>query len=191
MDTRKVYYHSLLRDELVYEVNIRAETPEDTVDKLRKQLKKICTDFSPDEIMDEELKPSVELPIITEKVKELQNILENFRRSRERHQLTRAKALYCHLTHRLDRLMCQEAVDLEIKSSLRQKLNSCYATLETVTTKKQDGESSTSSIPEDVVVAGWRKNWFVLSMVKRVIQFYLALSVIREKHQKTSLAEPQ
>lgn len=76
MGLEKVYWQSLLRDELIDEVKIRVETPGDTVARLRMQLKALCGDSDPSEIVDEELEPSQELGIILDKHKELQIKLE-------------------------------------------------------------------------------------------------------------------
>ncbi|XP_063826599.1 uncharacterized protein LOC135076076 [Ostrinia nubilalis] len=184
MDTKTVYYHSLLRDELIYEITVRSESPEDTVPKMKKQLKSLCSEFSPEEIIDEELKPSVELPNISGKLKELQSHLDNFKKTKERYQLTRSKALYCHLLHRLDRLAaCKESVDAAIHASLKQKLNMCLSVLEGFVTNKSDGESSSNLQSDDcretVVVDQSSKvnilNWNIKFSVDSSVHSFLEL----------------
>lgn len=144
MDLTKVYYYSLNRDELVYEVNIREVTPEDTTVKLRKQLKLLCNDFSPEDIIFEEAVPSAEFKIISQKLKELQSKLDTHQKSRDRNLLTRAKALYCHLYFRLERIQCTDPADLDIKSLQRNQLQNCFSIL---------SEFLSASIQQDVLGA--------------------------------------
>lgn len=142
MDVQKVYHQALLKDELVYEVGIRDEIPEDTVAKLRKQLHSISRDFSPGDVLDEESDPDTEFPVITEKTEELQSRVDEYEKSRDRYSLTRARALYVHLHHRLRRLVCKVDIDSERKQVLLSVLNVYFATLSKYNNGQEDNPSS-------------------------------------------------
>lgn len=145
MDIQRVYYHSLLRDELMYEITIRAETPGDTVLKMKQQLKCLSAEFLPEEIMGDDLKASIELPIIAEKIKDLQAKLKTLEKSKDKWLLVRIKSLYCHLLFRLQRVEGLDlSIDKETHSLLKSKLEQCLVIIEKFLAKK-DGEGSTSS----------------------------------------------
>lgn len=141
MDIKQINYHALLRDELIYEVAIRAETPADSVAKLKRQLQSRLKEFGPEDIIDDDSKAAVELPIIAEKLKELQTKIDNYKSTRAQYLLTRAKGLYCHLHFRLERVNCKEVADQEIQIAMRSKLDKSFATLNSLVLAKKQEES--------------------------------------------------
>lgn len=127
MDLDTVYFHTLLRDELIYEVNIRAEVPESTVPKLKKQLKHLCLGFSPADFVDDELDLEAELLAVKEKISELKTKLDLVEKTREPYVLSRVKALFCHLHHRVQRLLYRGPAD----SSSFQDFRTDFSTIST------------------------------------------------------------
>lgn len=139
-----MHLYSLHRDELVYEVSIRGETPEDTVFKLRKQLKCLINDFKPGDILgDDEALPANELPIICDKLKDLRKRIDDFESSGERSLLARARALFCHSWFRLDRVNAEAEADVKAKSGLMESLKKLRRRLDS----HESGSSSSSSLP--------------------------------------------
>lgn len=84
MDLKKIYYHSLLKDEFTYEITVRSETPSATVQEMRQQLKKLSEEFLPEEVAAEDLQVASELVVIAEKVKELQSKLNSLKKTKDR-----------------------------------------------------------------------------------------------------------
>lgn len=150
MDLKTIYYHSLLKDELTYEILIRSETPGSTVQEMRQQLKKLSFEFLPEEVIGEELQVTSELNIISEKVKELQSKLGTIEKNRDRRLLVRAKALYAHLFYRMFRLgtMGTQA-DKDNYTALRTKIQQCGVTINALLPSQSNEKESASSHTEE------------------------------------------
>lgn len=159
MDLERVFYHSLLRDELSYEVTIRAETPEDTVAKLRKQLKGLCVGIAPAEFVCEELESGKELTTIQDKLEELQSKVESAEKTRDSHSLARGRALYCHLHHRLQRLSCRESKECMLQEKLRNLMKGYRSTLDKLF-RRSDTEKQPSDTEDN---SDSHSNYMVLS----------------------------
>lgn len=101
---RSIQFHSLLKDELVYEVQIRSETPASTVDALRKQLRNLLVEAPSEAVLETELPYEIELNTVSNKITELSASVDKYVRQRDRHSISRAKALGSHLFHRLARI---------------------------------------------------------------------------------------
>lgn len=139
-----MHLYSLHRDELIYEVSIRGETPEDTVFKLRKQLKGLINDFRPEDILgDDDALPAKELPIISEKLKDVRKRIDEYESSGERSLLVRGKALFCHLWFRLDRVNAESEADVTVKAGMKDVLKRLHQRLDS----HESGSSSSSSSP--------------------------------------------
>ncbi|KAL4702123.1 hypothetical protein ACJJTC_010654 [Scirpophaga incertulas] len=152
MDLNTVHVYSLLRDELIYEVTIRGETPEDTVHKLRKQLKNLVRDFKSEEILgDDDAFPAKEFPVIKEKLKDLKKRIEDFEMSGERSLLIRAKALFCHLFFRIERANVETEADATIKTKLKDSLRNLLQRLDPHVAKPTMELSSNESVEPQVL----------------------------------------
>lgn len=112
----EILVHSLLKDELTYEVTIRSETPTSTVPLLRKQLKQLLIECPSEIITETEFENNSELKIITDKIKELKAKLSE--KSVTAHCLSRCRGLVRHLHHRLMRVMSDDPVVLSQKAGL-------------------------------------------------------------------------
>ncbi|XP_048000268.1 uncharacterized protein LOC125237321 [Leguminivora glycinivorella] len=135
-----VQFHSLLRDELIYEVIIRSETPASTVEGLRKQLRSLVGECRPDEILETELAPDSELKIISDKLNDLSSLVTKFVQSKDRYSGNRSKALGNHLYFRLLRVQVEEdPAKLALKVEFSSRLDALLAQLDSV------GQTSSTS----------------------------------------------
>lgn len=110
----EILVHSLLKDELTYEVTIRSETPTSTVPLLRKQLKQLLDECPSEVITETEFESSSELKIIADKIKELKAKLSE--KSLTAHCLSRCRGLVRHLHHRLMRVVSDDPALLTQKA---------------------------------------------------------------------------
>lgn len=108
MGTREINFHALLKDELVYEVSIRSETPGATVSVLRKQMRTLLGECPSEGIRDTDLDPSEEIKVVGVKLEDLKGLLDKYNQSPEPYTLVRLKALSYHLYHRLARIQPEE-----------------------------------------------------------------------------------
>jgi hypothetical protein len=153
MDLSRVYFHALLKDELIYEVHIRAEVPEQTVVALKSQLKKLSNEFLPEEIISSDFTFSDEFPIIKNKLSDLESKTNEFQTCGNKNLLSRARALYCHLFHRIERVQI-ELADSQGKSDLKNQLLCYEGTLSNVTNtqSKVTSENTLSGVDNCQVV---------------------------------------
>ncbi|KAL4702316.1 hypothetical protein ACJJTC_000006 [Scirpophaga incertulas] len=158
MDLSRIYFHALLKDELIYEVFIRAETPEETVVKLIKQLKKLSTDFLPEEIITADLTISEELPLIKDKLSVLEDKLNDFLASGSRSSLSRARALFCHLYFRIDRVEAELEEHIKGKSEVKNRLLSFKKKLTNVSREGNDLPPFESLGSDDLQNDSFRKH---------------------------------
>lgn len=127
----RLQFHSLLRDELFYEVTIRSETPASTVDGMRKQLRQLLLECPPEAISETDFSGDSELGIIETKLQDLSTNVNRFIQMKDRHSSTRSKALGNHLHHRLLRIKPGNSSEiLEMKTVLTSQLESLLAKLE-------------------------------------------------------------
>lgn len=133
----------LNKEELLYEVNIREESPESTVDALRKQLRSLLNDNPSNKILKTDLEPNEELSIIEQKLKELQELLMKQNRSPSSATQCRSKTLSCHLHYRLNRVEVEEA-------SIKQKVSFYKGSLNTLLEMFEQSASSFSQEVEAV-----------------------------------------
>lgn len=122
MEHREIQFHSLKKDELIYEVTVRSETPASTTDGLRKQMRKLIQEAPSETILDTNYSIEIELPIIAEKLQELHTIVLKWEKNRDRSSLCRAKALGYHLYYRLLRIQTSDPDLLSKKGNLSTKL---------------------------------------------------------------------
>ncbi|KAL0849819.1 hypothetical protein ABMA28_011760 [Loxostege sticticalis] len=112
----------LNKEELIYEVKIREEVPDSTVDALRKQLRSLLSEYPSDQIVKTDLDPNDELEVIKQKLKELQELVVKQKQSPSSTSLIRLKTLAYHLHHRLNRVEVEEV-------SIKQKVSFCQGSL--------------------------------------------------------------
>lgn len=144
-------FHSLLRDELIYEVTIRSETPSGTVEGLRKQLRKLLIECPPEAILETDFLPDTEFQTITDKLGDLSTIVEKYTSTRDRYSANRSKALGCHLTHRLLRVFVDDDPEkLAVKTHLTANLERLLSRIDSV---GQSSVVSNDNIPAADVIS--------------------------------------
>lgn len=120
VEERPIRFHLLNKDELQYEVAIRDEIPETTVEKLRGQIRKLSVKIPTDEVSVYEGSISAELSTIASKLTELESLCDT--KPLLLKKLRRIQALGNHLFHRLSRVEPVEEPDLILKSTLDDRL---------------------------------------------------------------------
>lgn len=124
MESQPWSVHALLKDELLYEVEIRSDEPEDTAVALRKQLHELL-DFAPAEaIIDTECEAEKEMLAVTTKVQLLEAELERYLKRKESHVLYRIKSLHWHLNNRVRRIKATDAEQATLKRVLEARVAS-------------------------------------------------------------------
>lgn len=118
MSAPAIHVHSLTKEELQYEVTIRSEQPEPTVEKLRKQLKKLLVEIPAEEIVDAPPQSEDQFLIVQHKVHDLGLRWSEYEESKDRGTLLRVRALAGHLYFRLSRIPEGETSDMRL---LREK----------------------------------------------------------------------
>lgn len=131
---RNIQFHSLLKDELIYEVSIRSETPASTVEALRKQLRGLLLECPAEAVLETEFAPESELRIIQEKLKELGVAVDRYTRLKDRYSQNRSRALGSHLYHRIIRIQSDDPAILTIKTELSDKLEVLLGKVEVAST---------------------------------------------------------
>lgn len=129
-EERPIRFELLHKDELIYEVSIRNETPADTVAELRKQIKKLVKDSPSDAIDVFEGDDITELRSIQTKLDELESLCSAkplFLKS-----LNRINALGNHLFHRLSRLSSVAQDNLVFRDELNSRLEGVSNRIETM-----------------------------------------------------------
>lgn len=144
MEQTFVQFHSLLKDELTYEVSIRSETPAPTVLGLKKQLKHLLTEIPSESILETDIPAETELEVVTQKLQDLKDLIKKFEENKERHTFCRAKALASHLYFRNLRILSSEVTVKSKKSELSSKLDILISRLEPNNDWGQENESLTS-----------------------------------------------
>lgn len=120
---RQIQFHSLLKDELVYEVQIRSETPATTVEGLRKQLRGLIVEAPSEVILDTPFSAETDLNVISEKLSELSSLVDRHTRHKDRYTASRTRALAHHLFYRLGRIKPElSAEHLAIKAASQSRL---------------------------------------------------------------------
>lgn len=122
MASKEIKPHVLNKDELIYEVSIRSESPLDTVSSLRKQLRSLLTECPSDEITETELEPIQEIANVEQKIKELHDLFNKYKQTATKALETRLKTLAYHIYFRLGRIQPEDL-------SSKQKVNSCNTAL--------------------------------------------------------------
>lgn len=115
MESRSFPIYSLTKEELQYEVQIRSEEPEPTVEKLRKQLKRLILDIPPEEILELDIEARQELKLIADKLKELKKCIGDYEATQDTGRLVRARALGTHLHFRIARVITVDEKTEEYK----------------------------------------------------------------------------
>lgn len=128
----RLQFHSLLKDELIYEVSIRSETPSKTVDGLRKQMRQLLPECPPEDILVTELSAGSELDIIAEKVTELGSCIDKYISTKDKYSASRSKALGNHLYYRLIRVQAEGEVASLTKADLAAQLETLFSKLESL-----------------------------------------------------------
>lgn len=118
----KLQIHSLLKDELIYEVTIRSETPTTTVLGLRKQLSSLLEDCPSEAILDTDFDLISELRVIEGKLADLEQLVTKFENLKDKYAFYRSKALGIHLQHRLNRVSGDNPATVAQKSECVKKL---------------------------------------------------------------------
>lgn len=119
---REIQFHSLIKDELIYEVKIRSETPASTVDGLRKQLRLLVIECPSEAVTETDLVASEEIKVISAKIQELRFIIEKYDKTKGKNELYRSKALGYHIFHRLTRVITEDPALLLKKGELSEVL---------------------------------------------------------------------
>lgn len=114
--------HALLKDELVYEVNIRTDKAEDKVVALKKQLIDLLPITPAETIIETDFDPEEEILAITPKVQALEAEAERYSKSKERHALYRLKSMHWHLDNRLRRVVTTESDKSTVKKLLEARI---------------------------------------------------------------------
>lgn len=140
MTAREIKFHLLNKEELTYEVTIRSETPAETVTLLRKQLRKLLTECSSEELIETDLEPGKEITEVERKLKELQTYCGSLDQAPK--TLARTKALAYHLYHRLNRIKPESSVE-------KQKLASCSSLLQSLLKKIEPSEENAEDTQEE------------------------------------------
>ncbi|XP_052747116.1 uncharacterized protein LOC128199869 isoform X2 [Bicyclus anynana] len=144
---KEIQFHSLRKDELVYEVSIRSETPGSTVDELRRQMRGLMIECPSTAILETNIDSNTELVIINDKLNELATIIEGWGKSGDRGSIARAEALAYHLFHRVNRLKVDESAKVSAKvGEARLRLGKFIAIIE-ASGKNVSEQLSTSSKP--------------------------------------------
>lgn len=188
MDLSRVYFHNLLKDELMYEVTIRADMPENTVLKLKSQLKRLVEEFLPEEINSCDFDSTLELSIIKEKLADLANKVEEYKSNGVKSLLLRARALFCHLYYRIERVSDSESIKAELKSSLltfQQFLEMADVSCSCHDASKQSNTCNKLSLPVSEPAEYHVSKWNVVfdgqgnprSFIERIEELALAYSV--------------
>lgn len=115
--------HLLLKDELIYEVSIRYENPATTVVELRKQLKTLFKECPSSDILQTDLNPDQELTAISQKLQDLEELLQKYEQTHDRHAHCRSRALASHLYYRLTRIHSSDKTLMVRKGELDSKLD--------------------------------------------------------------------
>lgn len=150
---RDIQFHSLLKDELVYEVTVRSDTPASTVEGLRKQLRSLSIECPSEAITETDLVASEEIYVISGKLQDLRAILDRYDKSKARNDLYRSKALGYHLFHRLSRVSCEDPALLLKKAELHETLEVMLGRIEKPTpVSVVSGASETSGDSRHTVV---------------------------------------
>lgn len=125
---RTLQFHSLFKDELHYEVKIRSETPSNTVDGLRKQLRKLLVECPPEAVIETDEQAESELNIVKNKLVELTTNVDQYVLTRDKYSANRSKALFNHVYNRLVRVQVDDdPVKIALKTDLRAKLDALQA----------------------------------------------------------------
>lgn len=122
----RLQFHSLLKDELSYEVSIRSETPSSTVDGMRKQLRELLQECPPEAILETDFSDESELDIVSGKLQDLSTCVDRYLSLKDRYSSCRSKALGIHLYHRLIRIQVD---DDPAKALIKAELTSQLETL--------------------------------------------------------------
>lgn len=152
----KLNVHSLLKDELIYEVTIRSETPATTVTGLRKQLSCLLEDCPSEAILDTELESASELEVIRGKLDDLEQIIFKFENTKDRYAFYRSKALGIHLHHRLNRVDADSPALISQKMEFGRKLDSSLKKV--FQRAPTDSETQTSASTAENVECSGEKN---------------------------------
>lgn len=119
-EERPVRFNLLNKDELLYEVTIRDAVPENTVDLLRAQIRRLIKEIPSDEVSVFEGDVEAELKAIASKISELEAILDQ--RTLLLKKLYRIQALGNHIFHRLSRVEPVEEAHVTFKEQLDDRL---------------------------------------------------------------------
>lgn len=149
MDKREISVNSLSKDELTYEVEIRSEFPEATVDSLRKQLKSLLKDCPSNSIVETELDPATESKIITDKIHDLEKLWNKFEQHKENYTFIKAKTLANHLFHRISRVRPEDTQTQTQIKACKHTLDSFLAKLDNVGKVSLGCKAGTSSSSEE------------------------------------------
>lgn len=120
MEERSIRFHTLNKDELIYEVAIRDGVPENTVERLRAQIRTLAKQIPTDEVNLFEGDVTSELQTVRTKLSELQELVNKKPLLLKR--LYRIQALGNHLFHRLSRVEPTEKEDVTLKADLDDRL---------------------------------------------------------------------
>jgi len=120
-EERPIRFHLLKMDELGYEVSIRDAVPEDTIGRLRSQIKSLASKLPSDEIATFEGNISAELRTIAIKIAELTDLCT--KKPLLLKSLNRINALGNHLYHRLSRVCPTLEDDIQLKLNLDGQLD--------------------------------------------------------------------
>lgn len=120
MEERPIRFHLLNKDELIYEVAIRDGVPENTVERLRTQIRKLVSEIPTDEVNTFEGDVTAELLTVKSKLAELVEICDKKPLLLKR--LYRMQALANHLFHRLSRVEPVALDDETLKKQLEDRL---------------------------------------------------------------------
>jgi hypothetical protein len=139
-----IKFLSLQKTELAYEVEIRGESPADTVLDLRKQITKLARIYPSEDILVSPFDPLVDIAAIEESLSKVANCIKTLNECYERSLLDRTNNLLNHIYHRLNRL------DWTLQSEVASAYNECnkqYQSYRASLTKFNSG--ATGSVFED------------------------------------------
>ncbi|KAL0861280.1 hypothetical protein ABMA27_008841 [Loxostege sticticalis] len=118
-EERPICFNVLNKDELLYEVDIRDGVPENTVDRLRAQIRLLANEIPTDEVSVFEEDVEAELKTVDSKIKAL--LLK---------KLKRIQSLGNHIFHRLSRVEPAAEADQTLKDQLESRLLALFSSFD-------------------------------------------------------------